>query len=88
MVFCKRVPYSLKWNATGRADQGWIGESSPLLTELSELSANASKVEINMIPVYDSARRQGMKYGIIHKDFKRAEEYVVRKAKKISEEYM
>ena len=30
-----------------------------LLTELSELSANASKVEINMIPVYDSARRQG-----------------------------
>ena len=28
MVFCKRVPYSLKWNATGRADQGWIGESS------------------------------------------------------------
>ena len=31
---------------------------------------------------------RGMKYGIIHKDFKRAEEYVVRKAKKISEEYM
>lgn len=31
-----------------------------LLTELSELSANASKVEINMIPVYDSARRQGV----------------------------
>ena len=30
-----------------------------LLTELSELSANTSKVEINMIPVYDSARRQG-----------------------------
>lgn len=29
MVFCKRVPYSLKWNATGRADQGWIRESSP-----------------------------------------------------------
>ena len=29
-----------------------------------------------------------MKYGIIHKNFKRAEEYVVRKAKKISEEYM
>ena len=26
-----------------------------------------------------------MKYGIIHKNFKRAEEYVVRKAKKISE---
>ena len=31
---------------------------------------------------------RGMKYGIIHKDFKRAEEYVVKKAKKISEEYM
>ena len=31
---------------------------------------------------------RGMKYRIIHKDFKRAEEYVVRKAKKISEEYM
>lgn len=46
-------------------------------------------LEKNMIPVYDSARRQGgMKYGIIHKNFKRAEEYVVRKAKKISEEYM
>ena len=31
---------------------------------------------------------RGMKYRIIHKDFKRAEEYVVRKAKKISEEDM
>ena len=29
-----------------------------------------------------------MKYGIIHKNFKRAEEYVFRKAKKISKEYM
>ena len=37
-----------------------------------------------MIPHVD----KDMKYGIIHKDFKRAEEYVVRKAKKISEEYM
>lgn len=37
-----------------------------------------------MIPHVD----KDMKYGIIHKDFKGAEEYVVRKAKKISEEYM
>ena len=37
-----------------------------------------------MIPHVD----EDMKYGIIHKDFKRVEEYVVRKAKKISEEYM
>ncbi len=37
-----------------------------------------------MIPHVDRA----MKYGIIHKDYKRIEEYVVRKAKKISEEYM
>lgn len=37
-----------------------------------------------MIPHVD----RGMKYGIIHKNLKRAEEYVVRKAKKISEEYM
>lgn len=37
-----------------------------------------------MIPHVD----KGMKYGIIHKNLRRAEEYVVRKAKKISEEYM
>ena len=37
-----------------------------------------------MIPHVD----RDMKYGIIHKDLKRIEEYVVRKAKKISEEYM
>ena len=37
-----------------------------------------------MIPHFDN----DIKYGIIHKYFKRAEEYVVRKAKKISEEYM
>ena len=47
--------------------------------------------EIGLAPIiyrFYNILEKNMKYGIIHKDFKRAEEYVVRKAKKISEEYM
>ena len=60
----------------------WAGQELYRKGNSKEMFYNI--LEKNMIPHVD----RGMKYGIIYKDFKRAEEYVVRKAKKISEEYM